>query len=326
MDVLTLDELDRRADSFDEVVAAMHGIDHFCSSSAWILPAQAELMPPRMPWLFHGEHGYVAMMRGSHPDGWHYVEPLESMWGLACPVIGRASAALATSFVDLCRQRQHEWEVALLSGIAPGSTLCLELTKQLMRRYELRLGPRAVRHVAELTGGVDGFLGRRSSNFRRALRRSLRDAETAGIVFEPAAASDPVAARAVYRRIVQVESQSWKGMSGVGIQSGTMHGFYRDMVPRLAVRDRLRVIFARHEGRDVGYILGAVFLGTYRGLQFSFDADYGVMALGNLCQYQQIVALCQEGVTRYDLGTDMEYKRRWADTTLDTISLIAIRR
>jgi len=326
MDALTLDELDRQADSFDEVVAAMHGIDHFCSSSAWILPAQAELMPPRTPWLFHGEHGYVAMMRGRHPDGWHYVEPLESMWGLACPVIGRASAAMAASFVGLCHERQSEWEVALLSGIAPGSTLCMELTKQLARRYELRMGPRAVRHVAELGGGVDAFLARRSRNFRRALRRSLRDAEAAGVVFEPARATDPAAADALFQRIVHVESQSWKGMSGVGIQGGTMHGFYRDMVPRLAVRDRLRVIFARHEGRDVGYILGAVFLGTYRGLQFSFDADYRVMALGNLCQYQQIRALCQEGVTRYDLGTDMEYKRRWADTTLDTISLIAIRR
>lgn len=326
MHALTLEELEHQADSFDELVATMPGIDHFCSSSAWILPAQAELMPPRAPWLFRGEHGYVAMMRGRHPDGWHYVEPLESMWGLACPLIGRASAALVTSFAELCRERLDDWEVALLSGIAPGSSLGMELMKQLGRRYELRLGPRAVRHVAHLDGDVDAFLARRSRNFRRALRRSLRDAELAGIAFEPARAADPASARALYQRIVEVESQSWKGMTGVGIQSGTMHGFYRDMLPRLAVRDRLRVLFARHDGRDVGYILGAVFLGTYRGLQFSFDADYRALALGNLCQYHQIVALCQEGVTSYDLGTDMDYKRRWADTTLDTISLIAIRR
>lgn len=326
MHALTLDELDHRADPFDEEVARMPDIDHFCSSSAWILPAQAALMPPRAPWLFRGEHGYVAMMRGQHAEGWCYVEPLESMWGLACPLIGRDSAALATSFADLCRQRGGEWDVALLSGVRPGSALCLGLLEQLAPRYELRLGPRAVRHVALLDGGVDGFLARRSRNFRRALRRAVRDAEIAGIEFEPVHATGAAAALAAYARIVAVESRSWKGRDGVGIDTGTMHAFYRAMLPRLAARDRLRVIFARRGDRDIGYILGAVFLGTYRGLQFSFDDEHRALALGNLCQYRQIRALCDEGVSRYDLGTDMEYKRRWSDTTHDTISLIAIRR
>lgn len=326
MHALTLDELDRRADAFDEVVASMSGIDHFCSSSAWILPAQAALMPPRQPWLFQGEHGYVAMMRGQHPDGWYFVEPLESMWGLACPLIGRDGAPLAADFANLCRERAGDWDVVLLSGLAPGSPLSLWLIEQLAPRYELRLGPRVVRHVAELDGSVDGFLGRRSRNFRRALRRSLRDAEAAGIAFEPVRATDAATALAAYERIVAVESRSWKGRVGVGIDNGTMHGFYRDMLPRLVTHDRLRVMFARHHDRDIGYILGAVFLGTYRGLQFSFDVEHRALALGNLCQYRQIVALCREGVTRYDLGTDMDYKRRWSDTTHDTISLIAIRR
>lgn len=326
MRALTLEELDRRADAFDEVVASMPEIDHFCSSSAWILPAQAQLMPAREPWLFEDEHGYVAMMRGRHADGWRYVEPLESMWGLACPVIGRDSARLAASFARLCRERARDWDVALLSGVTPGSALGLSLIKQLAPRYELRLGPRAVRHVADLGGGVDAFLARRSRNFRRSLRRALRDAEAAGIEFETVRATDAATALAAYERIVRVEARSWKGLVGVGIDSGTMHGFYRDMLPRLAAHDRLRVIFARHQEHDVGYILGAVFLGTYRGLQFSFDAEARTLALGNLCQYRQIEALCREGVTRYDLGTEMEYKRRWSDITHETISLIALRR
>ena len=78
MHALTLDELDRRADAFDEVVASMSDIDHFCSSSAWILPAQAALMPPRQPWLFQGEHGYVRNVRRHRSGivpGSHFVEP-----------------------------------------------------------------------------------------------------------------------------------------------------------------------------------------------------------------------------------------------------------
>jgi CelD/BcsL family acetyltransferase involved in cellulose biosynthesis len=130
----------------------------------------------------------------------------------------------------------------------------------------------------------------------------------------------------VYERIVRVEARSWKGLGGVGIDSGSMHEFYRAMLPRLARHDRLRVIFARREGRDVGYILGAVFLGTYRGLQFSFDDEDRELALGNLCQYRQILALCDEGVTRYDLGTDMEYKRRWAEAQFETTLLVVVAR
>lgn len=326
MHALTLAELHRRADAFDEAVAATPGIDHFCSSSAWILPAQAALMPPREPWLFDGEHGYVVMMRGRHPDGWHYIEPFESMWGLACPIIGGASERLAPAFVDLCRRRQRAWDVALLSGVASGSDLCAALVAHLAPHYELRLGPRAIRHVTDLSGGMDGFLGRRSRNFRKALRRALRAATEAGIGFEPAHARDARAAMTVYERIVRVEARSWKGRVGVGITAGPMHDFYRVMVPQLAARGRLRVMFARRDGDDIGYILGAVWLDTYRGLQFSFDAGYRDLALGNLCQYHQIAALCDEGVARYDLGTDMDYKRRWADGTQDTISLIVLRR
>lgn len=326
MHALTLAELHRRAGAFDRAVAATPGIDHFCSSSTWVLPAQAALMPPREPWLFCGEHGYVVMMRGRHPDGWHYIEPLESMWGLACPVIGADSEHLAPDFAALCRRRERAWDVALLSGLASGSALCAALVAHLAPHYELRLGPRAIRHVTDLRGGMDAFLGRRSRNFRKALRRALRGADEAGITFEPAHATDPGAAVDVFERIVRVEARSWKGRMGVGITAGPMHDFYRMMVPDLAEHGRLRVMFAGREGEDIGYILGAVWLDTYRGLQFSFDAAYRDLALGNLCQYHQIAELCDEGVTRYDLGTDMDYKRRWADGTQDTISLIALRR
>ncbi|WP_428262216.1 GNAT family N-acetyltransferase [Haliangium sp.] len=321
---ITLDDLDRMSGHFDRTVAATADIDHFCSSSAWILPAQAYLMPPRAPWLFRSEAGYVTMMRGRHPEGWHYVEPLESMWGLACPVVGPDPESLAAAVAELWRAHAGDWEVALISGVVSESPLCAALVRHLSLRYRLRLGPSTVRHVAELGDGFDAYWGRRSANFRRSLRRSLRAAVEAGVSFERADAR--VGAGALYERILAVEARSWKGTSGVGITEGGMNGFYRDMLPRLSEHGQLRVSFARHDGRDVGYIMGAVFMGCYRGLQFSYDRDYYRMSLGNLCQYHELVALCDEGVDRYDLGTDMDYKPRWADGTHDTVSLIAIRR
>ena len=82
---------------------------------------------------------------------------------------------------------------------------------------------------------------------------------------------------------------------------------------------------AAHGDRDIGYILGAVMAGEYRGLQFSYDDDHAELGIGGLLQYHQITLLCSEGVTRYDLGTEMDYKRRWAEEVMETEMLVLVR-
>jgi CelD/BcsL family acetyltransferase involved in cellulose biosynthesis len=104
-----------------------------------------------------------------------------------------------------------------------------------------------------------------------------------------------------------------------------MQGFYAKMLPRLCALGQQRAMFATLDGRDIGYILGAVLDGEYRGLQFSYDDDDSALGIGGLLQYQQIAALCEEGVLRYDLGTEMDYKRRWAELTLETEMLVVVR-
>jgi CelD/BcsL family acetyltransferase involved in cellulose biosynthesis len=42
-------------------------------------------------------------------------------------------------------------------------------------------------------------------------------------------------------------------------------------------------------------------------------------------QYHQIVELCSDGVARYDLGTEMDYKRRWAEDAMTTEMLVLVR-
>ena len=79
------------ADDFDREVSVTPAIDRFCSASAWILAASAALMPPRVAFSFRGKHGYFAAMRGVHPAGFPYVEPVELAWGLASPLIGANS-------------------------------------------------------------------------------------------------------------------------------------------------------------------------------------------------------------------------------------------
>jgi len=94
----------------------------------------------------------------------------------------------------------------------------------------------------------------------------------------------------------------------------------------LSARGRLRLIFARHEDRDIGYVLGGVLGDTYRGLQVSFDADYERYSVGSLCQLAQITELCEHGYARYDLGTYMSYKLRWAELVVESAVMLVSRR
>src|SRR6185295_11004984 len=272
-------------------------------------------MPPRAGFSFAGTSGYLAAMRGVHPAGFPYIEPLELAWGLAAPLIGRDPVALAAEVVAMLAGRR-DWQLAILAGLTADGPQRRALDRVLPPRWERRRGTPTVRHVASLEGGVDGFLSRRSRDLRKSLRKSLRAAAGAGLTFESVRAGTADDAEALYARIQAVESASWKARDGVGISAGPMRAFYHQMLPRLCVKGQQRTVFARAGDRDVGYILGAVFEGEYRGLQFSYDDDRAELGIGGLLQYHQIVELCAEGVARYDLGTEMDYKRRWAEEVM----------
>lgn len=311
------------ADDFDREVAATPGIDRFCSASAWILAASAALMPPRVPFSFRGASGYFAAMRGVHPAGFPYIEPVELAWGLAAPLIGRDPDALADEIVAVLATRR-DWQIAILSGLAADGPQRRALERALPPRWERRRGTPTIRHLASLEGGVDGFLARRSRELRKSIRKGQRAAAEAGVSFEAVEAS-AAGADALYDRIQRVEARSWKAREGVGISTGPMREFYRHMLPRLCAHRQQRTIFARLGERDVGYILGAVFEGEYRGLQFSYDDDHAALGLGSLLQLHQVTALCDEGIGRYDLGTEMDYKRRWAEDVMETEMLVLVR-
>jgi len=312
------------ADDFDREVAATPAIDRFCSSSAWILAAARALMPARTPFSFAGASGYFAAMRGMHPAGFPYIEPLELAWGLAAPLIGRDPVAIAAEVVTTLAQRR-DWQLAIFAGLTADGPQRRALDRVLPPRWERRRGTPTVRHVASLDGGVDGFLSRRSRELRKSIRKSLRAAHQAGVVFESVRGSTAGDAAALYDRIQRIEAASWKARDGVGISAGPMRMFYELMLPRLCEQHQQRTLFARVAGRDVGYIFGAVLEGEYRGLQFSYDDEHAGLGIGGLLQYHQVVELCDDGVARYDLGTEMDYKRRWAEEVMTTEMLVLVR-
>jgi Acetyltransferase (GNAT) domain len=314
---LTLDDLDREAARYDALVGGARDIDRFCSSTDWTLPAARGLMPSREPWLRRGEHGYAALMRTEHA-GQLWLEPLEAVWGLACPLIGEPIRLAAEVAAELRESPAAAGAALMLCGLERSSLRCASIARALQSRYRLGLGPPTRRHIASLDGGIEGFLSRRTANFRRGLRRALQKA--AGENLELVEAPD---ADDAWRRLLAVEQRSWKGLEGVGIAASGMLDFYRLMIPRLRRRGALRLMFAHRDGQDLAYILGGVFGDTYRGLQFSFAAELPHLSLGNLCQYWQLERLCAEGLAFYDLGAEVEYKRRWGEIVHETVTLLA---
>ena len=122
----------------------------------------------------------------------------------------------------------------------------------------------------------------------------------------------------IFDRILTIERTSWKGRAGEGFDTGPGADFYRDVIGRLHERGDLRVIFARHEGQDAGFVFGGVREQQYRGLQLSFTQGLETLEIGNILQWSMIQSLVEENVTTYDLGTEMPYKKRWAERAFET--------
>jgi hypothetical protein len=272
------------------------------------------------------KHFFAAMV-AQHPDGFGYVEPLELAWGLASPLVGcKPEHAVALALETLATE--PSWRLAVLAGIPLNGAASRALQQQLPRGWGLRQGQPSARHHASLDAergaALDGFLQRRSVQFRKSLAKSIRKARTAGIEFVSEIV-DADNCGAQFERILQCEQQSWKGRDAVGMSVDAMQEFYRHMMPMLAATGAARLMFARYGDRDIAYVFGARFGTTYRGLQFSYHDDFSAYSLGSLGQYYQIVALIDEGVTLYDLGSEMDYKRRWAEREFVTTAHLVIR-
>ena len=113
--------------------------------------------------------------------------PLEAVWGLGSPLAGRDPGLIAEllerTLVDKIAG-PNPWHLLLCCGLEAGSTIERLVRLKLARFGSLEFHEETTRHVASLAGGLDGFLGRRSRNFRRSLLRADREARALGIEFE----------------------------------------------------------------------------------------------------------------------------------------------
>ncbi len=321
MDTLTVPEFARATTAFDDAVDATRGIDRICSSSDWVVPSYLSWGRDAEPLILRSDAGWATLCARRDVDGVRYLCPPEAAWGFGSPVATDDATTFGRRLVRAL-EKVPGWRVVLLTGLVPDSPLENELRRAIGERHRLRNGPVMTRCRARLDEGATALLERKPAKWQRDLRRAHRRAEDHG--FEVVTAEGDLAAG--FERLMDIERRSWKGRSGSGLIEPELRRFYWKLSQRVGPLGRLRLLFARADDRDIGYILGHVRHTTYRGLQISYDNAYRSLSVGTLLQAFQIEQLAAEGVRIYDLGMEMAYKRRWADETLDTRTTVIIRR
>lgn len=289
-------------------------LDRFCSSPYWGIPLQKAFLPQHELVVYRpSDHDSLAVFCERGMPGGRLILAADAMWMLGCPLLGEDPVALLRDLLTYWKARpaKEGLRQVLISGLYSHHPLVLSRFWEHLDGWEVDPSQRM---VASLEGGLDGFLGRRSKNFRSRLRRTVRTAVQHGFEVEYFPHfSGETTVRRLLGRAFAIEERSWKGLAERGINDGSMREFYIGMLPLLARHGRLRGLFLTRDGEDYAYLFGGVFGGTFRGLQFSF-VDELQLGLGNVCQYHMIANLAAEGCLRYDLGQAMEYKKRWSES------------
>lgn len=305
----------------DKLVEESTDLDVFCSSSDWVVPAHAafgqgdlrfRVDDPRSP------ASATALLAVAAKGGKKLFCGLDPIWSYARPVVGRDVERSLAFLVEDLEGHPGDWDVLALTGVQQGTPFQGAARQQLGARWTIGAQPGLTCQIVDLADGPDGFMARRSARFRKNLRQAGRRATDADIELRFVVGGGPE----VVRRCREVERRSWKGTGGQGLTDRRFFGFYERMARRLEPSGRLRAGFAMRDGRDIGFILGAVRGPWYRGLQLAYDEEWATYSLGNLLQFGQIEQLCTEGIAFYDLGMDMPYKRSWADRSVTNETLI----
>jgi len=319
MESCTFSDIETSFDTTVAAIAASQGIDPICSTSKWIVPVADTFSPRSERLVYTGNSGHIALLAHDTPNG-AVLSGFDAVWGFASPCIGPDPTRLVDDLARLISQL--EFHVMAVAGLDPASSLFDEVQG---------LGPAgytdtADRCIADLGDGFDAWIGRRSSRFRRSLRAAVYRAESTGITVQTLSPASKAEVATAFERLLAVEETSWKTDADSGLVGTSLGRFTRAMAERFAASGSLRVQFARLDGADVGYVVGARLADRYRGFQHSFDKSYPELSIGKLLQFHTIAGLADEGVRTYDMGMHMAYKESYSDRIESTVTAVIPKR
>ncbi len=317
----TKERLDHANSLMNRIAGNTEQADPFCCRTEWQFSFHEAFNPHRDLYFRNSDDSIIAFAGYEHPNIGSILEPIESNWCFGCPLLGPDAVELLAALL----QEEHFCHLqpfVLLSGLIFGSSLLMNVLLNFKKHYEIiRLEPSLTR-CASLAGNVDGYLSRRSAKFRRNIRQSALQLADKDVFFERCLPVSIEQADAAYARMLAVEEVSWKGIGQCGMTVQPSRDFYWLMLRRLSLSGMGRVIFAKKDSRDIGFIFGGITGLYYRGQQFSYAEDWSRYSIGNLLQLEKVRWMCEEGMTRYDLGQAIDYKVHWAELELRTENIL----
>jgi hypothetical protein len=292
--------------------------DPFCCSPAWQLSFHNAFAPNRRLFIRECSKNVVAFAEKIISDDLVFLTPIESSWLFGNPLLGEHSIDLfSDTLADIEKYYSPVSPRMFISGVRPYGAFYKKLKRHFADKFKFSRHSSGVQCSASLAGGLDGYLSKRSANFRRKTRKEMRRALSHGVTFERVSPNSDQEVDKIFSRMLSVELVSWKGIGHCGMAEPRPKKFYEVMMKYLAAIGDARIIFAKHGVRDIGFIFGGVAEGIYRGQQFSYDEEWQSSSIGNVLQMEQVDWSCEEGLTRYDMGPlegpRMSYKSHWTE-------------
>lgn len=210
---------------------------------------------------------------------------------------------------------KQEWDILALYGMSGASRvpewLC---TVPDIQHAGLRVFPVSSweNSYVSLAGGWEGYLAARSINFRRQVKREIRELETAGdVCFR--CDSTPESVPQAVRTFLSVEARSWKAQGGDSLTARPdAQAFYQDLLHRYAGRRAWRQWTLSIDGQPVASIFGILYGGKLYAEKTAYVALPGKGSPGNTIIRHAIEQACQEdALSEIDLDQRTAFTGRW---------------
>ncbi len=307
-----LQKFEEEEPSYTQALLKTPGVSKFCCSVDWLVSAHSALHSHRELNIWRADDTWLVTAIGSWPNYPRVIQPLEFTWGFACPLIGPSPLDGAELLIELLFKLARKWDLCILGGVPKVPGEWSKIVMWLSKYFFVELSDGIQSMIADISGGAEAYLKRRSAKFRANIRRSERMAQREGIYAEYHTLS--LTPSVLLKRILEIEKRSKKYLEGRSIYLIPRYVlFYSHLLYRLAADGRLRILFLKKGEEDIAYVFGGIFGNLYRGFQLSYDFSYRKLGLGHLSQWEMIKHLAEEKIELYDMGMYMDYKEKWTD-------------
>ncbi len=162
--------------------------------------------------------------------------------------------------------------------------------------------------IVDIAEGWDAYAASRSGEQLHPLRRRKKMDKAGGWVFRRA--DHTLGVDESWRRLLEIESASWKHGEGTSIANEPgADAFYSGVARACAAEGQLRLHLLEHDGKPVAHTFGVVTGNTYYLLKHSYDSAHKALSPGFQLMWHVMQESVAEGCTRIDfLGDAMSWK------------------